>query len=366
MSEIRLTSLAHSYDSSPTSAKDFALKEMNHVWEQGGAYALLGPSGCGKSTLLNIISGLLRPSHGKVYFDGEDVSNVGPEQRNVAQVFQFPVVYDTMTVYQNLAFPLKNLGQTKDSIDRRVREVSGALELDGVLSQKATNLTADEKQKVSMGRGLVREDVSAILLDEPLTVIDPNLKWKLRRQLKILHKQFNITMVLVTHDQLEASTFADKIALMYDGKIVQFGTPQELFEEPAHSFVGYFIGSPGMNFVDVSLREGHAEFDQVLVPIEANLYQAALNTRTTNIKLGIRPEFVKLHSQRCQGGLPARVVDVVDLGAHKIVDVALGRQRIKVKVEEELRVSDEEVFITFPEQRLKLYADDLLIRVEHS
>ncbi|MBL4670841.1 MAG: ABC transporter ATP-binding protein [Arenicella sp.] len=276
MAEIKLASLAHSYQTSPSAPEDYAIRQMDHVWEQGGAYALLGPSGCGKSTLLNIISGLLVPSKGHVLFDGKEVNHLSPAQRNVAQVFQFPVVYDTMTVYDNLAFPLRNLGKDKAIIDQRVREIAAALELDSDLMRRANNLSADDKQKVSMGRGLVRDDVSAILLDEPLTVIDPSLKWKLRRQLKRLHQQFDITMVLVTHDQLEASTFADKIALMYQGQIVQNGTPQELFEQPAHTFVGYFIGSPGMNFIEVSLHDGCAVFSGLMVPVDSASYDLAV------------------------------------------------------------------------------------------
>ncbi|RYE65198.1 MAG: ABC transporter ATP-binding protein, partial [Oxalobacteraceae bacterium] len=267
MAEIRLQHLAHSYSTHPSAPEDYAIREMDHIWEQGGAYALLGPSGCGKSTLLNIISGLLSPSHGQVLFDGKVVNDLPPEQRNIAQVFQFPVVYDTMTVFDNLAFPLRNQGKSPEQVQARVQEVAEVLDLQRLLQRKARNLSADEKQKVSMGRGLVRDDVSAILFDEPLTVIDPHLKWKLRRKLKQIHEQFNITMVYVTHDQLEASTFADKIAVMYGGQIVQFGTPRELFEKPHHTFVGYFIGSPGMNLVDVLPERGGVGFGGIHVPL---------------------------------------------------------------------------------------------------
>ena len=182
MAEIHLKSLAHSYKAKPTSPDDYAIREMDHVWHQGGAYALLGPSGCGKSTLLNIISGLLSPSNGDVLFDGKRVNDIPPEKRNIAQVFQFPVIYDSMTVYDNLAFPLRNMKIPEDQVNSRVIEIAEVLELSDLLKNKAKNLTADEKQKVSMGRGLVRSDVSAILFDEPLTVIDPHLKWKLRRK----------------------------------------------------------------------------------------------------------------------------------------------------------------------------------------
>ena len=289
MAEIVLNNLAHSYLPNPASEQDFALRELTHRWKQGGAYALLGPSGCGKSTLLNIISGLLQPSQGRVLFDGNEVNELSPKERNIAQVFQFPVVYDGMTVFDNLAFPLRNIKAPKAQIKQKVQEVAELMELTDVLKKKANNLSADQKQKISMARGLVREDVSAILFDEPLTVIDPHLKWKLRRKLKQIHEQLNITMLYVTHDQLEAATFADEIAVMYQGKIVQFGTPQSLFEKPNHTFVGYFIGSPGMNFIPVSWEQGECRFgNQKVTLIEQQ--EAALNaTSSTNLKIGIRP-----------------------------------------------------------------------------
>ena len=176
MAEIHLQNLAHSYSPTPAGPEDYAIREMNHIWEQGGAYALLGPSGCGKSTLLNIISGLLSPSEGQVLCDNKVVNELTPEKRNIAQVFQFPVVYDTMTVFDNLAFPLRNQGMAEAKVHSKVQEIAEVLDLQNLLGKKARNLSADEKQKVSMGRGLVRDDVSAILFDEPLPVFAPHLK----------------------------------------------------------------------------------------------------------------------------------------------------------------------------------------------
>ena len=227
---------------------------MTMTWRQGGAYALLGPSGCGKTTLLNLISGIVTPSRGKILFDGIDITPLSTQKRNIAQVFQFPVIYDTMTVGQNLAFPLKNRGVPKAEIDARVAEIADLLDLTPYLNRKATRLTADAKQKISLGRGLVRSDVAAVLFDEPLTVIDPELKWQLRSKLKALHRELDLTMIYVTHDQTEALTFADTVVVMHDGRVVQSGTPAELFDKPAHTFVGYFIGSPGMNIVPAEVQ----------------------------------------------------------------------------------------------------------------
>ena len=363
MAEIRLQHLAHSYSTHPTGPQDYAIREMDHVWEQGGAYALLGPSGCGKSTLLNIISGLLSPSHGQVLFDGRVVNELPPEQRNIAQVFQFPVVYDTMTVFDNLAFPLRNQGKSAAQVQARVQEVAEVLDLQRLLQRKARNLSADEKQKVSMGRGLVRDDVSAILFDEPLTVIDPHLKWKLRRKLKQIHEQFNITMVYVTHDQLEASTFADKIAVMYGGQIVQFGTPRELFERPAHTFVGYFIGSPGMNLIDVLPERGGVGFGGVHVPLSEALQERIALGGWQRLQIGIRPEFIRVWEEGFEAALDSEQVHLEDLGTYKILTVVLGGQTLKVRLPEDRVVPEGTVFISFPAQWLMVYADDRLLEV---
>ncbi|MBT7583685.1 MAG: ABC transporter ATP-binding protein, partial [Kordiimonadaceae bacterium] len=254
MAKITLSNLAHSY----TSDNEYALKTMNHVWNDGEAYALLGPSGCGKTTLLNIISGLLAPSQGQVLFDDQDVTTQDTAHRNIAQVFQFPVVYDTMTVRENLAFPLKNRKMSANYIEKRVADIASMISLNDILDKKANGLTADIKQKISLGRGLVREDVNAILFDEPLTVIDPQMKWELRTELKALHQRLGHTMIYVTHDQTEALTFADKVVVMSDGEVVQIGTPTELFEKPAHTFVGFFIGSPGMNVLGAEISGNKA------------------------------------------------------------------------------------------------------------
>src|SRR5512144_836537 len=254
MARIDLVDLAHSYNGNASDPESYALKPVTMTWRQGGAYALLGPSGCGKTTLLNLISGIVTPSRGKILFDGKDITPLSTQKRNIAQVFQFPVIYDTMTVGQNLAFPLKNRGVPKDEIDARVRQIADLLDLTFYLDRKATRLTADAKQKISLGRGLVRSDVAAVLFDEPLTVIDPELKWQLRSKLKALHRALDLTMIYVTHDQTEALTFADTVVVMHEGSVVQTGTPEELFARPAHTFVGYFIGSPGMNVLPAEVQ----------------------------------------------------------------------------------------------------------------
>ena len=364
MAEIELKNVAHSYHSShfkDSNVEDFVIHSMSHVWEDGGAYALLGPSGCGKSTLLNIISGLLQPSKGDILFNNELVNQVPPESRNIAQVFQFPVVYDTMTVFDNLAFPLRNAGMHESKVRSKVHETAELLELHGVLKKRAKNLTADEKQKVSMGRGLVRDDVSAILFDEPLTVIDPQLKWKLRRKLKQIHGKFNITMIYVTHDQLEASTFADKIAVMYEGKIVQFGTPKALFENPAHTFVGHFIGSPGMNIFPAKLNSMGVSIGLSHLPLDNNvLTQLALKQYET-LKIGIRPEFVHVWEHPYDDALLCEVERCDNMGTYKLLHLRLSGFSFIARLREEQAVPIEKAYISFPQQWLRLYLDDYLL-----
>lgn len=356
MASIELANLAHSYCIRPRGEADYALKTFNLTFKAGGAYALLGPSGCGKTTLLNLMSGLLVPTEGSILFDGVDVTERTSEQRNIAQVFQFPVVYDTMTVYENLAFPLRNRGVTGEALDKRVRAIAGMLGLTSALSQKARHLTADAKQKISLGRGLVREDVGAILFDEPLTVIDPHLKWQLRSQLKQLHRQVATTMIYVTHDQTEALTFADTVIVMYDGRVVQVGTPEELFERPSHTFVGYFIGSPGMNVLPATVegRTAVVAGHPIWLPHSYEKSNAAART-----ELGVRPEFVRIAPEG--KGIPVRINRVDDVGRFKIARVSLADHSLNVMVGEDAQLSGNATAIEFDHAHLHIYVDGELV-----
>jgi glycerol transport system ATP-binding protein len=207
----------------------------------------------------------------------------------------------------------------------------------------------------------VRSDVAAILFDEPLTVIDPHLKWQLRRKLKQIHEQLKLTFIYVTHDQVEALTFADQVAVMYEGQIVQVGTPQELFDTPAHTFVGYFIGSPGMNFLPCTLAGANAVIDGSTVPLAAGVADKA-RAMTGELELGIRPEFLKLRRDRGDGAVPVAISDVEDLGNFKIVTVRLGGHTLKVKLPEDQEIPGTSGFLTFTPELTKLYADGRLIR----
>ena len=348
MARITLSKLRHAYGPNPKGPQDYALKEIDLEWQDGGAYALLGPSGCGKTTLLNIISGLVVPSEGRILFDDRDVTRATPAERNIAQVFQFPVIYDTMTVRQNLAFPLRNRGVDEGRIAARVAEIAEMLELTDQLDRRAAGLTPDAKQKISMGRGLVRDDVNVVMFDEPLTVIDPHLKWKLRSKLKELHQRVRATMIYVTHDQTEALTFADQVVVMQDGVIVQIGTPVELFERPAHTFVGHFIGSPGMNVIPCEVRDGAA-----FVQGRAVMAAPAMAGRT---EIGVRPEFVGFGAE----GLPARVVRVADIGKNKVVEARVGEVKVNAVLPEDATVPQGKTHLVFDPAQTRVYADGWL------
>jgi glycerol transport system ATP-binding protein len=257
MARITLDGLAHSYSPNPSGPDDYALKRLDHVWNEGEAYALLGPSGCGKSTLLNIISGLLIPSEGRILFD------------------------------------------------------------------------------------------------EPLTVIDPHMKWELRTQLKSLHHEFGHTMIYVTHDQTEALTFADRVVVMTEGQVVQIGTPQELFERPAHTFVGYFIGSPGMNVIPAEVEGDRARAGGVEIALGRSY--AGLSGKT---ELGVRPEYVRLTSGE---GLPVRIRRVEDVGRHKIVRAESEVGEIDIVVSEETPIDADATCVTFEPRGINVYADDWLV-----
>jgi len=347
MARISLVGLKHSYLAHPAAPDDWALKELNLEWQDGGAYALLGPSGCGKTTLLNIISGLLQPSHGEVLFDGRDVTPLPPEKRQIAQVFQFPVVYDTMTVFDNLAFPLRNRGVPETEVRTRVQQIAEMTELSATLKKRASGLSADGKQKISLGRGLVREDVNAILFDEPLTVIDPHLKFQLRSKLKELHHRVPKTMIYVTHDQTEALTFADKVVVMNMGQVVQQGTPEELFLTPHHTFVGHFIGSPGMNVLPCEIDNGNAVLKGHRIAT-ANKAPAGISGI---LELGVRPEFIHISDT----GLPATVTGLSDAGRFRIAQVNCLGQTLKFLVSEDHPIATGEVHLTFDPTHTHIY-----------
>ena len=354
MARIDLQGVSHSYGSVE------ALEQFDLTWEDGGRYAILGPSGCGKTTMLNIMSGIIQPTRGRILFDGQDVTNLATAQRNIAQVFQFPVIYGTMKVWDNLAFPLVCRNVPKDQIARKVEEVADTLSLTHLLDRSANRLTADQKQLISLGRGLVRDDVAAVLMDEPLTVIDPDLKFRLRRKLKEINEQYRTTLIYVTHDQNEAMTFAEKIMVMDKGRIVQMGTPGELFDRPNTTFVGYFIGAPAMNVFPATVKAEH----QLDVGGNAITVKPALNALSgASLKLGVRAEHIDLQDtpETEHNTLPFTVNRVDDFGNYKLVVGQSSGQTTKVKVDRNQSINQGNMFLAFKTENCCVYAGDQLL-----
>ncbi|NJP35402.1 ABC transporter ATP-binding protein [Micromonospora sp. HSS6-12] len=351
MAQIDIVDVGHTYTAGAEQER-WALKPMRLTLEAARTYALVGPSGCGKTTLLNILSGLVKPAQGRLLFDGSDVTALPTKARNIAQVFQFPVIYHSMTVYENLAFPLRCRRWDKARIEARVHQVAEALGLDHRLRQPARRLTADDKQLISLGRGLVRDDVAAVLMDEPLTVIDPQLKLSLRRRIREITEQFRPTVVYVTHDQYEAMSFAQEVLVMKDGRVIQQGTPEQLFEAPASTYVGYFIGSPAMNFLTVERVGGQVTLAGRPLAMAWDVPDAP------QIQVGVRPEYVKIVGEPAANVFPTRVRGVRDHGPQRVLEVELAGQLIKVKTPREDGVpATGQILVELPRAKVLPYVD---------
>ena len=245
MSSVKLEQLDFCYPG----AEANTLSQLNLHVADGEAHALLGASGAGKTTLLNLLSGLISPSSGRVLFDDKDVSHLSGHARGVAQVFQFPVLYENLTVERNLTFSLTNAKYPAPQIQQRLSYIAAELGLDSLLKRRSSDLSLFEKQLVAVGKALMRDDVSLVLLDEPLTAVEPKIKWRLRQTLRRVQEDLGVTMIYVTHDQTEALTFADRVSILTEHGILQTATPEDIYGLPEHEFVGHFVGSPGMNFL---------------------------------------------------------------------------------------------------------------------
>lgn len=309
MAEVRLRDVAHRY----AGAGSDTLSGVNLTIAAGEAHALLGGSGAGKTTLVNLLSGLARPAAGEVLFDGVDVSTVPPRDRRVAQVFQFPVLYQSMAVIDILAFPLRNRGWRRGAARQRAEEIAGRLELSAVLGRRAAALSLFQKQLVGIGRALVRPDIALVLLDEPLTAVEPATKWQLRRVIRAIQQELGATMVYVTHDQTEAMTFADRISVVHAGGILQTGSPEALYELPDHEHVAHFIGSPGMNLLAGAIEDGSARVAGRAVADAADVEQGPCT-------VGFRPEWARLDADP-QGAAVVSNTRVLGVSGHRPVGI---------------------------------------------
>ncbi|ELE5889998.1 sn-glycerol-3-phosphate ABC transporter ATP-binding protein UgpC [Vibrio fluvialis] len=266
-----------------------AVKGVDLSIQQGEFIVLVGPSGCGKSSILRSIAGLESISSGEIHLGGRRVDNEKPAKRDIAMVFQNYALYPHMSVYDNLAYGLKNRGVDKKTIDEKIRKVAKTLKIDEYLDRKPSKLSGGQRQRVAMGRAIVR-DPQLFLFDEPLSNLDAALRAHMRLEIKKLQRELGVTSVYVTHDQVEAMTLADRIVVLKLGEIEQVGTPAEVYHQPASTFVASFIGSPAMNFLPASLKNGrlHVAGKQFYLPEYDGL-------NVESITLGIRPEHAQLN-----------------------------------------------------------------------
>jgi multiple sugar transport system ATP-binding protein len=301
--------------------KDFSLDV-----EHGELLVFLGPSGCGKSTLLRMIAGLDSVTAGQIRIGGRDVTQLPPGARDVAMVFQHYALYPHMTVFDNMAFGLRNIGLAKDEIARRVQEAARMLELTTLLERKPVQMSGGQRQRVAIGRAVVKEPY-AFLFDEPLSNLDAALRARTRVEIARLHQRLKSTMIFVTHDQVEAMTLATRIVVMNAGKVEQVGRPMEIYRNPASRFVASFIGSPTMNFLEVELAAGQGSAAAVRLPdgsvIQTTVAAAAL-PRSERFTLGVRPEALVLERGGAPGLISGRAELVERLGDQTHVHVALG------------------------------------------
>jgi multiple sugar transport system ATP-binding protein len=303
--------------------------------EDGEFMVLVGPSGCGKSTALRMLAGLEKVSNGRILIGERVVNNVAPQHRDIAMVFQSYALYPHMTVYDNLAFGLRNQGVAKKEIDERVRRAVGILDLDPLVKRKPKQLSGGQRQRVALGRAIVR-DPAAFLMDEPLSNLDAKLRVQTRAEILKLQHELKTTTIYVTHDQVEAMTMGHRIAVMRLGVLQQVGTPEEVYEDPKNVFVAGFIGSPAMNLVPAPLFDGVGGDDRIV---------------------GFRPEHVRVSNGHVEGvTFPARVEVVEYLGDEQLVHIARNDQSLQAKmpVEQRVQIGDELTF-TIPRDKLYLF-----------
>ncbi|ASJ03403.1 glycerol-3-phosphate ABC transporter ATP-binding protein [Thermococcus profundus] len=346
-----------------------AVRDMNLHIKDGEFMILLGPSGCGKTTTLRMIAGLEEPTEGTIQIGDKLVADpkngvfVPPKDRDIAMVFQSYALYPHMTVYDNIAFPLKLRKVPKDEIDRRVREVAEMLGLSELLNRKPRELSGGQRQRVALGRAIVRKP-QVFLMDEPLSNLDAKLRVKMRAELKKLQRQLGVTTIYVTHDQVEAMTMGDRIAVINQGQLQQVGTPDEVYDNPANTFVGGFIGSPPMNFMDATVtHDGFVDFGSFrlkLLPDQVEVLEEK-GYLGKEVIFGIRPEDVYdafFAQVKIPGENMARaLVEIIEnLGGEKIVHLSVEDVLFTGKFPAESKVEEgQEVDVVFDMRKAHVF-----------
>jgi multiple sugar transport system ATP-binding protein len=338
----------------------YAVNNVSLTIEDGEFVALVGPSGCGKTTTLNLVAGLIDISGGEVRIGDRDVTYLDPKDRDIAMVFQNYALYPNKSVYNNLAFPLQMRKLAKDDIDKKVKEAARLLDITHLLERKPRELSGGQQQRVALGRALVR-DPRAFLMDEPLSNLDAKLRVQMRSELKRFHHNLNATVIYVTHDQLEAVTMADKMAVMDGGFLQQYDTPKNVFDNPANTFVAGFIGSPAMSLVPLEMR---TENDTVVLaspkgwslPLSPENAAKARKATTSKVVLGARHSTIALYKEPQPGAIPGKVYTAEPTGDITFAQILLGDTEIIVSVEPTVHLTpDEPVWIAFDQSRLHLF-----------
>jgi multiple sugar transport system ATP-binding protein len=346
MAQIRVENLRKAF-------QDFiAVDGLTFTIEDGTFFVMLGPSGCGKTTTLRMIAGLELPTEGRILLDDEDVAFRRAAERDIAFVFQLFALYPHMDVARNIGFPLKCMGVSRDESRNRVRETAQLLRIEHILSSKVSKLSSGDRQRVALGRAIVRRP-KAFLMDEPLGALDAEFRHLMCGELRELHDRIAATTIYVTHDQLEAMSMADRIAIMNRGVVEQIGTPQEIYDRPAGMFVAGFVGSPPMNFIPFEGRLQRGDRSIRLLDASIAVPEVHQEGVSGSLALGVRPEHVTL----CDAGpIRGRVFGTEYLGTTQIVTVDIEQGQIKARIPARLPVRlDETVGIAFRPERLVVF-----------
>ena len=353
MAEVRLHNVFKSY------GNVVAVDNVSLTVGDGEFVALVGPSGCGKTTTLNLVAGLIELTDGDIYIGEREVSGLDPKDRDIAMVFQNYALYPNKTVYKNLAFPLKMRRLPSAEIDRKVQEAARMLDITHLLERRPRELSGGQQQRVALGRALVR-DPRAFLMDEPLSNLDAKLRVQMRAELKRFHKDLSATVIYVTHDQLEAMTMADKMAVMNGGVLQQYDSPERIFASPVNTFVAGFVGSPAMNLVTAEVRQenGHAVLHKEgwSCRLSPENGRKALRSSTQEVVLGARHSTIVLHTEPRPDAIPARVYTVEPTGDVTYAHVQLGGSVLVVSVPPSLRLeADDPVWLELDQPSLHLF-----------
>ncbi|MDA3949266.1 MAG: ABC transporter ATP-binding protein [Spirochaeta sp.] len=337
-----------------------AVDDLTFDFADGKVTCLLGPSGCGKTTLLRMIAGLETPTGGRVFFGDREVTDLSPRDRNIGMVFQYPVVYRGMTVEENVAAPLKAARIDRPTIAARTEEVLSLLELRGRRDVPVESLSSVERQKVAVAREVARKP-SIILFDEPMTNVDSASKLAFKRSFKILTQEINQTIVYVTHDQTEAMTLADRIALMEEGRIAQYNDPRTLYNEPEDTFAGWFLGNPGMTFLPARVERNGQAFSALLRDVNMRLPITGGVEEGQKVTVGIRPEKIGIFSAARDGSVRVGLRrSSVTTGGQLLLELDANGFRFKAKIGPELRgtVQGDSVWVGIDSRDARIFNED--------